>query len=280
MRPIEDLERLSRNIGRNLIPSRARGRLWLYYMEAKRIAETGSLNRFASVHLEINTQCNRSCWYCTNHSFPKKPQYMEEGLYDKIISELAAIQYRGQISFNLSSEPTLHPDLPELIADARKIKKARLVLYTNGDFLNRRNFDRLKDAGIDHFIITQHGKSIPSGLSNLMDSLSGGERKTVRYQTLDGFRLFNRGIAGLIPESRRTIPNPCFVAQYDLSILVNGDIAQCCNDFRGENVFGNVHEKTIMEIWDDPKFKSFRNEVKEGQFNSDVCQRCVFDKLP
>lgn len=160
---------------------------------------------------------------------------------------------------------------------ARRIKNAQLVLYTDGDFLNRSNFNELKDAGVDQFIITQHGKNAPQDLTELMISLTEEEKRIVEYQTLTNVNLFNRGIPGLIPEGRRTIPDPCFVADYELTVLVNGDVAQCGNDFRGENVFGNINEKPIMEIWNNPSYQAFRKGVRQRQYQSDVCHRCVFD---
>lgn len=280
MRPIESIERRVRSLGRDVVPPTAKRHLWFYYMEGKRMVESRSFDGFASVHLEVNTDCNRTCSYCSNHLFPKKQEYMDLSLYRKVIDELAENGYRGQISPNLSSEPTLHPRLPELMAYARRVKDARIVIYTDGDFLNRARFDQLRQSGVDAFIITQHGQNAPKPLMELMVGLTPDEGKAVIYQTLDGFNLFNRGIPGLIAPERRTVPNPCFVADYDLTILANGDIAQCCNDFNGEHTFGNVKEKSILEIWNDPEYKAFRSEVRRGQFKHDVCQACVFDTPP
>ena len=194
-----------------------------------------------------------------------------------MIDELVGINYRGRISPNLSSEPTLHPRLVELMKYARRVEDARLVLYTNGDFLDREKFDNLREAGVDEFIITQHGENAPRSLRELMVGLSGDERRVVTYQTLAGVHLFNRGIPGLIPPERRTVPNPCFVADYELTVLVNGDVVQCGNDFQGEHIFGNVRERSITDIWHDPGYQAFRKEVRSGLFNQKVCQRCIFD---
>lgn len=277
MRFIESIERSIRDLGRDRVPDPVKRWLWFGYMEGKRIVETRSLGMFASVHLEVNTDCNRSCSYCSNHVFPKPQEYMDDGLYKKIIDELVGIKYRGQISLNLSSEPTLHPRLPDLFEYARRIANARLVLYTDGDFLNRKKFNELNRVGVDAFIITQHGGNAPKSLMELMAGLTEKERKFVTYQTLAGFNLFNRGIPGLIPSEQRTVPNPCFVADYDLTILASGDVTQCSNDFRGEYVFGNVKERSVMDIWNSSDFKVFRGEVRRGRFNHNVCKKCVFD---
>lgn len=277
MRPIEAIERRVRTLGRDTVPPTAKRKLWFYYMEGKRIIESKTLDGFASIHLEINTDCNRACSYCSNSLFPKKREHMDVDLYRKIIDELDDIRYCGQIAPNLSSEPTLHPELSELMLYARKIKNARIVIYTDGDFMNRRRFDQLRKTGVDAFIITQHGQNTPKPLTELMDSLTPSEKKVVIYQTLNEFNLFNRGIPGLITSEKRAVPSPCFVADYDLTILANGDIAQCCNDFNGEHIFGNVNRQSIKEIWSSSDYRAFRGEVRRGQFNHSVCRRCVFD---
>lgn len=277
MRFIEAAERQVRDLGRDIVPPPIKRQLWFYYMEGKRMVETRTLDMFGQVHLEVNTDCNRACSYCSVSVFPKTQKLIDMELYQKVIDELVGINYRGRISPNLSSEPMLHPRLPELMEYARRVKNARLVLYTNGDFLDRRRFDILKKTGVDEFIITQHGENAPKPLTELMESLADDEMKMVTYQTLAGVNLFNRGIPGLIPSERRTVPNPCFVADYELTVLVNGEVAQCGNDFRGEHVFGNVRDGSIMNIWNSPDYKTFRTEVRRSQFNHDVCQRCVFD---
>ena len=32
-----------------------------------------------------------------------------------------------------------------------------------------------------------------------------------------------------------------------------------------------------MEVWRSAAFKQFRREVGHGQFNLDICKRCVYD---
>lgn len=279
MRLVETIENQIRNFGRNRVSPELKRQAWFYYMEGKRMVETRSFNMFGQVRVETNTHCNRACSYCSVSRFPKVQQFIDIGLYTKIIDELVSVNYRGRFSPNLSSEPTLDPRLPELIAIARKMDNARIVLYTNGDFLERKTFDALNEAGVDDFIITQHGASAPRGLTELMGNLTDGERRKVTYQTLNGVHLFNRGIPGLIAPEKRTIPNPCFLAD-ELTILVDGKVAQCGNDFRGETVFGNISQRSIMSIWNDEPYRAFRSQVHDGQFKSDVCQRCVFDKPP
>lgn len=279
MRSLEQAERQIRDLGRNIVPPTLKRQLWFYYVEGKRIMETQQVKGFGQVRVEVNTHCNQQCWYCDNSRLPKLPKFIDIKLFQKIADDLEFIGYRGRFSPNVSSEPLLHPKLEELITIARKIKHARIVIYTNGDFLDRKKFDALNEAGVDEYIITQHGTTAPKDLVNLMHSLSADENKKVRYQTLSGVHLFNRGIAGLIPPERRAIPNPCFLVD-ELTILVDGKVTQCGNDAQGRHIFGDVNQNSIITVWNDENYKTFRRQVHRGQFKSAVCQRCVFDRDP
>lgn len=268
-----------RNIVKTVLPYQTRRWLTYHFETVRRIIETREFGLFGALQIEINTNCNRRCNYCPNSVSPKIPELMKPGLYHQIVDELREMKFRGRIMPHCMSEPLLHPELPQLIADAREVEKAKIVIYTNGDFLDQERFDELKRAGVNTLIITQHGKQAPRPLLDLLDNVKQERQVDIIYQDLRYSRLFNRGIPDLIDPDRRAIPNPCWIANCYPQILVNGNVTQCCNDFKGENVFGNVNKRSIMEIWNDPQFRAFRKEVSQGQFNTAVCQRCVFNQL-
>lgn len=274
----ERAENVVRNLGKDVLSPPQKRQLWYWYMTAKREIITHSRDLPAIVLVEINTDCNRSCSYCSNHVFPKPRQLMEEGVFQKVIDDLGKVDYRGRIALHQSSEPLLHPNLEGQMAYAdSKLPKAELAVYTNGDFLDRDRFDSLNAAGVDTWIITQHGANIPKPLEELLDNLTPDEQKKVTFQTIWQNKLYNRTVPGLIPEGQRIIPNPCFTASYHLQVLVDGSVPQCSMGFAGENIFGNVKDKNLLDIWRDPEFRTFRTDVGHGKFELDVCQRCVSD---
>src|ERR1700730_14562092 len=55
---------------------------------------------FRAVELEVNSMCNRKCSYCPNVSDKRPLDYMEESLFEKVIQELAAIDFDGRISYH------------------------------------------------------------------------------------------------------------------------------------------------------------------------------------
>lgn len=111
------------------------------------------------VEIETFTYCNRKCWFCPNASIPSRQdkagnRYMDEGLYLRILEDLAAVDYCGQIQYGRYNEPLADRVILTRIAQAaRKVPKAWLYTHTNGDFLTRDYLDELKAAGLNGLAI-------------------------------------------------------------------------------------------------------------------------------
>ena len=58
-------------------------------------------------------------------------------------------------------------------------------------------------------------------------------------------------------------------------ILWDGRVVPCCLDVDGEIVFGNVHEKSLIDIWQGKKFVQFRKNHLDKKFeNYRLCDNC------
>jgi len=98
--------------------------------------------------LIITRRCNLSCGYCTeydDHS-PSIP-------LDVLKERIDALHGLRSAAINLlGGEPLLHPDLPALVAYARR--KSLVALITNGFLLSEKMVAELNDAGLDHMQIS------------------------------------------------------------------------------------------------------------------------------
>jgi radical SAM protein with 4Fe4S-binding SPASM domain len=70
-------------------------------------------------------------------------------------------------------------------------------------------------------------------------------------------------------------PKYCGSLFETITILSNGDVVPCCYDLRGEEVFGNVFENSIFDIWRSEKYAAFRSDFKKGLY-SKLCAGCNF----
>ena len=97
---------------------------------------------------ELTHRCPLQCPYCSNPTeLVRVNREMDTATWQRVFSEAAEL---GVLQVHLSGgEPTLRPDLPELVRHA-----ASVGLYTNlitaGVLLDQAKLERLADAGLEH----------------------------------------------------------------------------------------------------------------------------------
>jgi hypothetical protein len=221
------------------------------------------------VEIELFTYCNRKCWFCPNAKMPERQdkagnQYMDDGLYLRILDELASIDYCGQIQFGRYNEPLAdHRTISARIKQARdRLPKAWLYSHTNGDFLTPRYLDLLGTAGLNELCVqTYLGNdqrwdeaailarqaqqldklglkirktrcSVPGFRHHVETDYSGTQYPSTMLVTLDA-RNFDRigtdrgGLLPICQDKPRTAP--CMIPFERLYVDWTGDTMPCCN---------------------------------------------------
>jgi len=85
--------------------------------------------------VELVRGCNLKCWHCTSRVFPKdgENQYMSVETWKAMMEVIAEITPSGRLEIGQCGEPSLHPNLLEMIRSARKISPTtQLMTHTNG----------------------------------------------------------------------------------------------------------------------------------------------------
>ena len=121
--------------------------------------------------IETNRTCNIQCRLCYNLA---KSQVKPIALIKKEIDLLLA-KRNLQVMTILGGEPTLYPDLPEIVAHV-KTKKVFCQLLTNGILLEgddgSRYLDRLVAAGVDKILL-----HIDSGQDHMRPDIEASRRR-------------------------------------------------------------------------------------------------------
>jgi len=102
--------------------------------------------------LESTNVCTFNCLYCTQDQVTRKKDRMPLELARRLVDEYAESSI-GSISFHLMGEPTLNPDLPEIIKYVAE-KKISHCLVTNGSLLTQEKAERLFANGLRHMTIS------------------------------------------------------------------------------------------------------------------------------
>jgi len=61
------------------------------------------------------------------------------------------------------------------------------------------------------------------------------------------------------------------------TISWNGDVMPCCHDYSKKYFMGNVFKENLLNIWDNRKYKKFRDDYKKG-INNFCNTKCKFTK--
>jgi MoaA/NifB/PqqE/SkfB family radical SAM enzyme len=133
------------------------------------------------VKMKLTWRCNLACEMC-DYWRQDLPTPLTSDLVARTLDELAALGCR-KIHFS-GGEPTLRPDLPDLIAHARRLK-LRVTLTTNGTLLTRDLAERLAKAGLNSVCV-----SIDSPVRSVHDRIRGAPGAL--KQTIAGVRELRR----------------------------------------------------------------------------------------
>ena len=139
-----------------------------------------SVSMFRNVELEVDSMCNRKCWYCPNVSAERPLGYMSESLFQKIIAELAEMDFDGNVSYHFYGEPMLDKRLLGFVEyTAAHVPRCFPVIYSNVDFLTLELFRQYIRCGLAQFFITQHDNLIPSHLQHILDEATQEEKQHI-----------------------------------------------------------------------------------------------------
>src|SRR6202789_1173924 len=101
----------------------------------------------------VTRRCNLKCGYCTEYDRTSDPVP-----YDELALRLAKLaEFRAWAVCLTGGEPTMHPRLPDLVAEMRRLGFKRRMMITNGWRLTPALIDALNGAGLTDMQISVDG---------------------------------------------------------------------------------------------------------------------------
>jgi MoaA/NifB/PqqE/SkfB family radical SAM enzyme len=264
------------------------------------------------IEIEIHNYCNRSCAWCPNNKIERgKFQVLPLSVYCNVLESLASQKYSGTISYSRYNEPLFDLDLLSRYTGlARKIvPRARLVMNTNGDFLDIKS---VFDAGIDELSIMDydcHGLNYCKGRLGEADVEILKENGSYLYGVFKSLKvvycvdwplnnaIYNRGgffktgsefesegqkkKVLTLTEDGCQRDRICMEPTYFIGIDFNGCVTPCCH-IRSDNpahqpfILGNVKEGDIVAIYNSSGALRMRKMLTEGHsvHFPDPCRYC------
>ena len=249
----------------------------------RNLVKYGSSDMFKHIFIDTITACNRRCYYCPNSSsergLMKNMSRMDAKLYQKIIDQLAAMGWDGEVAPNFYGEPLIDDRMADLVKYTRnKLPSSKILLYTNGDFLTLDLYISLISAGVNAFIVTCHPDVTPRFVEDILDYRRNESNDEVEfiYQKLSG--ITNRG--GLVDVEQECHRKVCDEATMKVGVQWDGNIILCCNDYFVTTQLGNVNTENLFSIWNKSEYKQLRRDLRIGVFKLEICKNCKYGIIP
>ena len=267
-----------------------------------------------SIEFETHAYCNRTCSFCPNSFLDRrnKSQLMSEGLFNKILRELAAIDFAGQVKLQRYNEPLANDIIFDRVAQTRRaLPNADLSFHSNGDYVTLEKLRRLEKAGLnevfvslypdyekDKHRIAEAGHELCQdflkrvGITDAVEARTG-DHPLGRYvfevgrMRITAFA-FNLGESGndrggtLKDLSIKVRRSPCESPFSRLYVDWTGDVFPCCNlrtdvPAHKDYVMGNANDHALMDIFFSKTANFMRRELAVVSDKTGVCRSCKFD---
>jgi radical SAM protein with 4Fe4S-binding SPASM domain len=89
-------------------------------------------------------------------------------------------------------------------------------------------------------------------------------------------RALNEGML----KPKRIPAHRCNWIYFSSVILANGDVVPCCRDIQGDYVMGNILKEDFINIWNNEKYRKFRETIRYSQENLKLCTLCSDFGIP
>lgn len=238
---------------------------------------------FSHLELNITELCNRKCIFCprvNENDYPNQNLNINLNLIKKISNELKNIKYEGEVVISGFGEPTLNPNLNEIIYILSK--SARVELVTNGDKLTTRNIRNYFSNGLTFMAVSMYdGPEQIEKFNTLFRNSNVGQDSFIlrdRWHTEEddfGLKLTNRaGTVNIGKQDPVDVKSPCYYPLYSMTIDWNGDILLCVQDWNKKVKIGNLMFSSLYEIWHSSLMEKRRKKLMNGNRCDSPCNKC------
>jgi radical SAM protein with 4Fe4S-binding SPASM domain len=238
---------------------------------------------------------------------------MDEGVYLKILRELASINYKGVITYSRYNEPLADKIILKRIRQAREIlPNAILYTHTNGDYLDREYLNELKMAGLNVLRVQAYlgnaekfsDEKIKTRLIRQINKLGYQYSFTmdipnIRYMAALDFPGMEvtfdaRNFDEIGVDRGQTIKlmkkydriSPCLIVYKHMYIDWDGSVVPCCNIRSDEPLHKNyvldriTLDKSIFEVYANSSLADWRRDLLKFGKKKKPCDTCSYETIP
>jgi MoaA/NifB/PqqE/SkfB family radical SAM enzyme len=269
-----------------------------------------------AIFVQLTTACNATCINCP-HSFTYKKNHpqgtMSQEIWDALLEQAIAEDYRGQIGLYLHFEPLAAESLYNRINDVNTKTKAYVVFSTNASLLDENNQQKLLYVrprvvhinlnSADELQYEQmtglNYKAVFTNARSFIDKAKGKIHIEINCPVLPGvdtdkliamfpdvkvnveFYANSRG--GLLENidlqrstSRFNVNNYCCQPKQNFCVLWDGSVIICCMDYMHESKpdFPNIIDVNLFDTYR-VKMLNLQRRFESGDYTAyKMCMAC------
>ena len=235
-----------------------------------------------TIEIETINRCNGSCSFCpvNKNADTRVFQRMSTELFEKIINQLAQMNYSGKLALFSNNEPFLDKRLIEFQKYAREhLPLCKMHLFTNGMLLTIEKFLQLIPY-LDELIIDNYSDDgqIPGNLNEIITYCRRNPELIAKVTVVLRKQEELLSSRGGEASNRQLLPDvdsdTCALPFQQMIIRPDGKVSLCCNDPLGKYTLGDLTLESIAEVWRGKRFQHIRNQLKIGRSKLDKCRKC------
>lgn len=265
----------------------------------------------ARIEVETHSYCNRRCSYCPNVVGDRlgANQHMPQEMWLGMLGDLAEIDFKGNLVLNYYNEPLADRAILDRIREARAhVPNARIMVYSNGDYMDPAFVNELAEAGLDYLHVSIHLKrgdkytdlyvlnriievAVRMGIPAQITQIQSGEfafakapHKKMEIE-IRGINFEKHGTdrGGLVDDIRTAEKRSaaCFFPFAHFVMSFNGLIAPCCHirSDRPEHrdyIYGNLRDYgSIFQAFTSGPGAAWRRELSSSREKRSPCDTCA-----
>ena len=258
------------------------------------------------VSIETLSQCNARCTFCPYPTLERIGTRLPDEVLARLIDEMATFRQPFYFSPFKVNEPFLDKRLiPLCRAFNEKVPQGYLRLFTNGSALTDKHLDGAASLErVAHLWVSLNSHKpkeyealmgldwdrTVANLDRLHDrefphpvvvSRVGDDDDFVKYVR---WRWPNFGVATIKRDAwidftdatATEVPDAPCGRWWELNITASGRESLCCMDSRGEHGFGSVLESTLLELYNHPTRKAWRDGMMSRKSVGHPCATCTY----
>ena len=260
------------------------------------------------IQIETTIACNATCWFCPQKHATRRPMFMKEAVWKKIVDETRGlgVTYRPFIL----NEPFVDKRMARMIQYIKEDATASVEFNTNGealfpkrtdeiigagvdvvrfsvDGINRQTFDEARGisydkvyANVEYFIKAANASGRPIETEVRMIKFPGTEEEQKKFESYWKARnptevVFTELYRYPWEGQTEALNLPCLKILDEMFFYVDGRATLCCWDSKERQIVGDVSQEHVLDIWNGEVMKHCRELLDEGRRDEiNLCSRC------